>query len=155
VPGPWNVSAAHADDLTLAVAGLGPVACDLEKIVPRSISTWQDLLGDDRFLLAEVITHARDEDSNTAATRVWAAGECLTKAGALPGAPLVLCTTTADGWVVLTAGPLAIATLATKLRRSEEAMVLALLVQEGSCDPMNTDMWSALKRQTWSAMSTT
>ena len=124
-----DVSAAHADDLTLAVAGPGPIGCDVESVSARSSSVWLDLLGEDRFALTEVIVRERGEDQDTAATRVWAAGECLKKAGTMVSAPLVLASSTEDGWVLLAAGASVIATFVASTRGAREPLVLAVLVR--------------------------
>src|SRR5205085_947872 len=83
-----TVSAAHAGDLTLAVAGEGRLACDLEPVTARPAALWRDLLGPERLTLAESLARQRREDLDTAATRVWCAAECLRKAGLPVGAPL-------------------------------------------------------------------
>ena len=123
-----DVSAAHAGDLTLAVTGPGPIGCDIEPVVARPASVWQDLLGKERFMLTEVIAQEASEDGDTAATRVWAASECLKKAGAMVNAPLMLVSSTADGWVLLAAGALVTATFVAPVRGIQEPVVLAVLV---------------------------
>ncbi|MBV8203010.1 MAG: SDR family NAD(P)-dependent oxidoreductase, partial [Acidobacteria bacterium] len=58
IPGGPPVSAAHAAGLVLAVAGgeVGNrIGCDLEAIIERPAETWRDLLGSERFALAELI----------------------------------------------------------------------------------------------------
>src|SRR5207244_12452687 len=67
-PGDWQVSVAHAGDLTLAVAGPGPLGCDLEPVTPRPGLVWRDLLGQERPALARVITEHNDEDGVSAAS---------------------------------------------------------------------------------------
>ena len=62
-----------------------------------------------------------------AATRVWAAAECLKKAAAMVDVPLTLRFATADGWVVLAAGSFLIATFVASVRGMEERLVLAVL----------------------------
>ena len=119
------VSAAHAGDLTLAVAGGAPLGCDLEPVSARSLETWRDLLGPDRFRLAELIS--RQENFNTAATRIWTAIECLKKAGSLSGAPLVCQSEDNDGWLLLRAGTLSIATYAAHVRGGSETMIFGVL----------------------------
>ena len=124
------VSAAHAADLTLAVAGAeksGPIGCDVEPVTARTAEVWGDLLGAERFKLADVIAQAADEDRDSAATRVWAASECLTKAGAAVNAPLTLAATKTDGWVLVSAGALTVATLVTQVQTSPEPLALAVL----------------------------
>ncbi|HEU4455752.1 MAG TPA: SDR family NAD(P)-dependent oxidoreductase, partial [Longimicrobium sp.] len=87
---PLAVSAAHCGELTLGVAGLGPLGCDLERVTPRPASLWRDLLGADGFRLAEEIARQAGEELDAAATRVWSARECLRKAGLPHDAPLVI-----------------------------------------------------------------
>src|SRR5439155_18628709 len=55
-------SAAHAQDLTLAVAGAQGVACDLELVTPRPASVWRELLGDERLRLAERVSGEQSEN---------------------------------------------------------------------------------------------
>lgn len=125
VAGERQVTAAHTGDLTLAMAGTGPIGCDAEAVVPRSASVWQDLLGEDGFRLAGVVARAAGEDGDTAATRVWTAQECLRKAGAAPAA-LVLQAVAPHGWLLLAAGALVTATFVAQVR-GERRLVLALL----------------------------
>lgn len=125
--GGTDISRAHAGPLTLVVTGPGPLGCDVEPIVPRASALWQDLLGPERFQLAKVACQESGEDLDTTATRVWAAGECLKKAGAMVTTPLVLDGHSADGWLVLRAGHLAIATVAVAVQGYAGALVLALL----------------------------
>src|SRR5262249_35432545 len=66
-----SVSAAHARDLTLAVAAESGVACDLELITIRPADVWRDLLGEEKFKLAERIAREQSETTEAAATRVW------------------------------------------------------------------------------------
>ncbi len=132
VVGDRVVSVAHTADLTLAVAASkedGPIGCDLEPVVARSASEWQDLLGQERFKLAEVVTKAANEGQDIAATRVWAAGECLKKAGAAIDTPLTLASVNGDGWILLAAGSLITATLATQVQDSPDPLVLAVLTR--------------------------
>jgi enediyne polyketide synthase len=122
-----DVSAAHHGDLTLAVTGPGPLGCDVEGVVARPDSVWRRLLGSDRFSLAEVIVREVGEEKAAAATRVWAASECLKKAAAMLDAPLALASWTTDGWVLLSSGPLVTATFAGMIRSTQEKVVLAVL----------------------------
>jgi len=124
-----EVSAAHAGELTLAVAGPGPIACDLEPVVAKPASVWQDLLGPERFALAEIIAKEAGEDVDIAATRVWAAGECLKKAGALDNAPLRFVASLEDGWVPLSVRSLIVSTLVAPAHGVEGRLVLAVLTR--------------------------
>ncbi|HVF90428.1 MAG TPA: SDR family NAD(P)-dependent oxidoreductase [Blastocatellia bacterium] len=138
VEGDKEVSVSHAHGLTLAVAGTGPLGCDIETVVSRTSSVWYDLLGPERFALGEVIAKETGEEWNVSATRVWTAIECMKKAGAMVNAALVLSSSTGDGWVLLSSGPLLIATLATDVRGAEDRLVLSILVKEQKCGHMST-----------------
>jgi enediyne polyketide synthase len=133
-----EVSVAHAQELTIAVAGPGPLACDAEPLAPRPAHVWRDLLGTERYALAQLIATRAAEDRDTAATRVWAAAECLKKAAASLDAPLVLRATTDDGWVLLAAGPLSIATSVAPVRRTQDRVVLAVLAPSDTVSPSST-----------------
>ena len=131
----WHVSLAHAPGLLLAVAAQRSVGCDLEPIVERSPEVWRELLGDERYRLAEAIAGACGEARDAAATRVWTAGESLTKAGMPPGAPLVLEelptgeSENGEGWVILRSGRLRIGSLVAPLRDLHGPAALAVLAE--------------------------
>jgi enediyne polyketide synthase len=107
-----SVSAAHMNGLTLAVAGPGPLACDLEQVSERPHQVWRDLLGGERWRLAELIASEAGEDIQTSATRVWTALESLKKAGVPEDAHLLLHAFSHEspGLVSLKMGSLKIAT---------------------------------------------
>jgi enediyne polyketide synthase len=128
---PLAVSAAHTGELTLGVAGLGPLGCDLEVVAARPASVWRDLLGGDGFRLAREAARETGEELDAAATRVWAARECLDKAGA-PGAPLSLAATEEDGWVVLASGAVTIPTCVVRLRGGGSAAVAVAASRAGT-----------------------
>ena len=121
-----GISAAHCCGLTFAVAGTDGVACDLEEVTARSSAVWCGLLSEERFKLAERIARERGEGTDTAATRLWAAAECLKKAGLPAEAPLVLESTTPDGWVLLGSGRLSIATFSAAVAGIDPALVVAV-----------------------------
>lgn len=124
--GAGEVSTAHADGLTVAVAGPGPVACDLELVTARA---WDDVLGADRAALSTLLAATRGDDPDACAARVWAASECLAKAGVGPGAPLTLGDAGDDGWVVLVSGDRAVATYVTRLTGSDVPLAFAVLAE--------------------------
>jgi len=124
-----TVSSSHAGDLTLAVAGKGAIGCDLEPVTLRSGSVWQDLLGAERYALVDILMRQCGEDLATAATRVWSAGECLRKAGAPCGAPLLFVESTADGWTLFRSGTLLTATCVTFVGECEDPLVVAVLAE--------------------------
>lgn len=122
-----SVSVAHAGNLTLAVAGSGAVACDVETVISRTTETWSDLLGTSKFALASALAASTGESLDVAALRVWAAYECLKKAGAMLNAPLMLSQTRADG-VWLESGEMMIATFVISVQQQENPCIFAILV---------------------------
>jgi enediyne polyketide synthase len=121
-----TVSAAHANDLTLAVAGADGVACDLAEVSAQTDTAWFKLLGGEKFQLAERMTREHGEPLDAAATRLWAAAECLKKSGAPADAPLVLEARTDDGWTMLRSGATTIATCAVVARENKLPLVAAV-----------------------------
>jgi enediyne polyketide synthase len=129
VNGGREVSAAHTGGFTLAVAGPGLLGCDIEQVLERSAQVWQELLGENRAALARIIVRQANEDDASAATRVWAAGECMKKAGAVFDAPLLFVSSRADGWVLLSSGRFMIATYVAEVRAHESKLAMAVLVE--------------------------
>ncbi len=134
VPLSRQVSASHCGDFTLAAAGDGVIGCDIELVSNRSETVWHELLGDNRFALAGLIARNTNEDGAASLTRVWAATECLKKAGAALDAPLLYLSATADGWVLLASGQLAIATCVVRVRETDERLTLSVLVERRQTD---------------------
>ncbi len=124
-----EVSAAHCGDLTLAVASSVAIGCDIERVSARPASVWLDLLGAEGARLAELISRSVPEEPETAATRVWAARECLKKAGAKTESSLLLVSTEADGWTLLSSDGWRIATWETQVRSLAEKLVVAVLLR--------------------------
>jgi enediyne polyketide synthase len=135
------VSAAHTDGLIMAAAGPANLACDVEQVVPRSLQLWRDLLGADRAALAELIAKENSEAPDASATRVWAALECLKKAGMTLDTPLVLEGPHPRGWVKLRAGSTAIVTLVAAVANARNPLALAVLVDNS--DEKNMDFRTA------------
>jgi enediyne polyketide synthase len=135
------VSAAHANGLTLAVAGPQTVACDLEAVCARPEQVWRDLLGSERWRLAELIASEAGEDFQTAATRVWTAMESLKKAAAPPDNPLVLfsCSQEKPGCVSLAASGLKIATSIVRFRDDPTPFAVSILVASEACVPRSDE----------------
>lgn len=129
--GKWNVSAAHAGDLTLAVAAPqahGTVGCDLEPVQTRSRETWQDLLGAARFPLADLVAGESGDAFDVAATRVWGALEALKKAGVALETPLTLDATTPERWVTFRAGAYRVVTYVAQVQGVAESVVATVAV---------------------------
>jgi len=88
-----------------------------------------DLLGEERFALAEVIARESGDDSQAAATRVWCAVESLKKAGSLDGRPILFSEVRPEGWIHLTAGSATIATLVTIVRDTPGPVAFAFSIE--------------------------
>jgi enediyne polyketide synthase len=115
----------------MAVTGRAPVACDLELVTTRTPTIWSDMLGVERFKLAEVISRETQETIDIAATRVWTSIECLKKAGAGMTAPLVFVSAATNGWILLASGELKITSGIIKTDREKEKLAIALLTGGG------------------------
>jgi enediyne polyketide synthase len=130
--GDVGISASHHGSLTLAISARVPVACDIEGVTARDRSIWRDMLTSSRAAAAQAICDGYGEDFNTAATRIWCASECLSKLGRGSLEPIIVKTVRAssddDLWVLLTAGPLQCATIATRLDGIDEKVVAGFIV---------------------------
>jgi enediyne polyketide synthase len=124
-----EVSAAHVGGYTLAVAGSVPLACDVEAAEPRTEQLWRDLLGGPRFELASRLCLEADEDLDASAARVWAAAECVRKAGRSSRDPLALEGASPDGWTLLRAGRSPVATYVVRVADDEPPLAFAFLVE--------------------------
>jgi enediyne polyketide synthase len=111
----------------MAIAGRSPVGCDLELVRTRPPAIWSDMLGVERFKLAEVISRETHETLDVAATRVWTSTECLKKAGAGNAAPLVFAGGAPNGWILLASGELKIASCVVQRDSEKEDLAIALL----------------------------
>ena len=93
-----SVSVSHCENLTLAIsqrstmqyASHQQIACDLERVTSLHHRPWQDLLGKEGLNLARLITQETADSHDVAATRIWAAQECLKKVGISPHTLLTL-----------------------------------------------------------------
>jgi enediyne polyketide synthase len=133
----------------MCVAGRGAVGCDVEPVVARPETVWRDLLGGHTELAHQVAIGGGEantgggeaktrggeaatdsgEGMDTAATRVWAAVECLRKSGCSAGAPLALLPSPRAGWVLFASGERRVATLVTAVRDVPEPVVFAMLTE--------------------------
>jgi enediyne polyketide synthase len=126
IDGDLTISASHGAGLTVCVAAPGTLACDVEPVAERSSQEWDGLLGA-HASLAAVVAAENGESQHAAATRVWAAMECLHKAGVM-GAPLTATPARHNSWTVFASGTLRIATLVTTLRDFSDPVVFAILI---------------------------
>jgi len=93
-----------------------------------------------------------EDDLDTAATRVWTALECLKKAGVGLHAPLVLLSSTQDGWVLLASGPLTLATLVVSVRHAQNPLAIATLTRgRDKASSLQIEAPSGCSSGTWCA----
>jgi enediyne polyketide synthase len=130
-----SISAAHALDYTLAVACASGTACDLEAVATRTGAVWCDLLGEEKFKLAERIAHERRESVDAASTRLWTAMECMKKIGQPAQSPLVLESSTDDGWTLLRSGTIMISTCVTAVRGMKSPLGMAVARDSATDNP--------------------
>ena len=126
-----RVSASHLDGYTLAVAGSGPVACDIELAARRPQHVWRDLLGDERLELARRAAVEGDEQLDRAATRIWSALECIKKVGLPVQQPLKLADAGTDGCTLLRCAQATVATLSARVEGIDGDVIVAVLTGAG------------------------
>ena len=126
----YHVSLAYSGGVALAVAGRQALGCDIERLAGRSPATWRDLLGRERWSLAERLVDERAEDLDQAATRVWTALESFKKAGLPVDAPMRLDADGSDGWSLLRSGRYTAATVVVATRSSDLPLTLAVAIEE-------------------------
>ncbi|GIJ76546.1 enediyne polyketide synthase [Micromonospora phaseoli] len=131
IDGGQEVSFAHGAGLTVCAVASQPTACDVEAVVPRTPVEWRGLLGAHAELLPLLTGPDGGDNRDVAGTRVWVAMECLQKAGEPLAGPLTVRPVEHPGWVVLSAGPITVATFVTALRDVPEPVVFGLLTGEG------------------------
>jgi enediyne polyketide synthase len=124
------ISASHGAGVTLAVAGSGCVACDVENVAERLTEDWQLLLTTEQFALAELIQIERGEGPSVAATRVWSAVECLRKAGRTLSGPITLAAGGPPGWALLESGAAKIVTFVTSVLDQPDLVIFTILTEE-------------------------
>jgi enediyne polyketide synthase len=129
VPGGVHVSVSYAGSISLAVVSPSPIGCDVEPVVERPPAIWQDLLGQERYQATIAVRRASGETEASAATRVWAIGECLTKMGANTDVPVLLDRFDRDDWVMFSCGPYKAATTIVPVIGCDHPLVLAVLVR--------------------------
>ncbi|MGZ8189717.1 MAG: hypothetical protein ACXWTS_00655 [Methylococcaceae bacterium] len=115
--GDHHVSVAHSSELSLAVASLNTVSCDMELIVDHEEDFWLSVLGTERIALVEqLMKQSGTENYNTSATRIWTLQECLKKAELPLTTPVTLKSSDKNGWTVLEAGDYVIDSFTAQLK---------------------------------------
>jgi enediyne polyketide synthase len=107
----------------------------VEAVVARTGAVWCDLLGEDRFKLAERMARDHAESVDAASTRLWTALECLKKIGQPVQSPLVLESSTDDGWTLLRSGTVLISTCVTAVRGVDLPLSFAVARDAARANP--------------------
>jgi enediyne polyketide synthase len=127
------VAAAHSAGVLLAVTSTRPARCDARAVRERARPDWRALLGADHFEVAERIARDRGEPLPVAATRVWAAAECLRQAGRGQAgggcAQVTLARSQPDGWVRLSSGQAQITTFPARVRDVPHPVMFTILTE--------------------------
>lgn len=123
------ISASHGAGLSLVVTGSGRLGCDVETVTARTEEDWAGLLGNELRGIRDLVVAESGEDVDTAGTRVWSALECLRKAG-VTDRTLAVGRVHDDGWVVLSAGDVKVATWVTTVNDVSTPVVFAVLAGE-------------------------
>ncbi len=126
-----TISASHGAGVSLAVAGAGRLACDVETVTARTAQDWAGLLGASLIRTRDLVVAESGENVDVAATRVWCALECLQKAG-VSTRTLTVDRVHSDGWVVLSAGDAKVATWVTTFIYGPDSVAFAVLAGDES-----------------------
>ncbi|WP_409181517.1 type I polyketide synthase [Amycolatopsis sp. VS8301801F10] len=122
------VSSSHSGELTLAVAGSRPLACDVETVADRAEPDWAGLLGPDGIAVRDLLVRESGMPSAVAGTRVWTALECLRKNG-IADPKTTVDEVLPHGWTVFSSGPARIATWTAAVAGVAEPVVFAVLAE--------------------------
>ena len=123
-----SLSYDHA--LTCLAVAETRVGCDIETVEGRDGARWSDLLGKERFALAELLARELGHSLSEAATMVWCCQEAVRKTDTGVSPALHWSTHQADGWILLQAGALAVATTVVHLNNREEPLGIAIAINE-------------------------
>jgi enediyne polyketide synthase len=121
-----SISASHGAGLSLVVTGSGRLGCDLEAVEQRTEEDWAGLLGEGLTGVRDLVMAEAGENLDVAGTRVWCALESLRKVG-LTTRAVTVDRVDPDGWVVLAAGDVRIATWVTTINDLSTPVALAVL----------------------------
>ena len=98
------ISIAHSHELSLMVLKNGVVGCDIEAIEAKHENLWRELLGLNRFAVAQLISRKTSEPIDSAATRIWTVIESVKKLGMSLNNPINLESVDPDGALLLRVG---------------------------------------------------
>ncbi|MFF4221459.1 SDR family NAD(P)-dependent oxidoreductase [Streptomyces abikoensis] len=107
--------AAHLGDRVLAAVAGRPVAVDWAPVPDAPPERWRSLLGPRAAAVAEEADRATGGEPGHGYARLLTCRQVMLALGARPDAPLRVERTAADGWVLLGAGDLAVATVVVRV----------------------------------------
>ncbi|MFD8997526.1 SDR family oxidoreductase [Streptomyces abikoensis] len=107
--------AAHLGDRVLAAVAGRPVAVDWAPVPDAPPERWRSLLGPRAAAVAEEADRATGGPPGHGYARLLTCRQVMLALGARPDAPLRVERTAADGWVLLRAGDLAVATVVVRV----------------------------------------
>lgn len=99
-----TIAFSHMEPFTLGVHSGACVSCDLVDVQAIDPAQWSDLLGEELYPLAAVVSAASGEPEAHAAARIWAAFECLRKADSGAGGRLTFVPERSNGWTCFSSG---------------------------------------------------
>ena len=128
-----SITFSHLPEISMAVLCTGLVGCDLVSVQEREPALWRQMLGQVRYSVAGFLSRSEGDSEDTASSRVWAAMECLKKAGASSGETLLF-ENRRDDWITFTAGPFSVATLAVNIQGVPGAVVVGVLTRRANAE---------------------
>lgn len=122
---------AHLGDRALVAVAGRPVAVDWAPVPGALPERWRDLLGPRAAAVAEEADRATGGEPGHGYARLLTCRQALLALGTRPDAPLRVERVTADGWVLLRAGDLAVATVVVRVAGLPSPVAVAV----GSAPP--------------------
>ena len=129
-PGPVSVSISHACEFTLLLSASSAAGCDLEGIVDREPTDWEQLLGAEHFTLAQQLASASSASIHQAATQIWALKESLRKAGGCFTQPVSFISCFCGNWAGFSAGAFKCATVHAQVEEAGAGVAFAFVIHD-------------------------
>ena len=127
----------HLDGLILTVEAAGPAACAWAAAQACPDPAVPDV--PDGTALRDDLRERCGEPAATVTARIWAAAECLAKAGLPAGSPLVLDQVHDDGWVLLRVGEFAVASAVVAVSGVSGPVTVAIMTAGPGPGPAQAD----------------
>ncbi|HET9363615.1 MAG TPA: SDR family oxidoreductase, partial [Candidatus Angelobacter sp.] len=124
-----SLSRSSKTTLLFSIDGATAAGCDLEAITNRSSDSWEQLLGAQEFVLAQVLADTFKSSFDNAATQIWSLKEALRKAGACFDQPATLSSCSSNGWGIFSAGEFRAATFQTCVEETPTPFAFAFVIR--------------------------